>query len=87
MAKSYTERLVAFLSKNTGGAGLSRSQIKDFSSQLKELELIDLSVSSNAEWVVTDLLGQQVLIQLVSWYSLGLLNNIVTIKKTIRNRK
>lgn len=80
---SHTEKLIKFLKRDVGGAGLSNEQIKEFSSQLKELGLIDMSVSKNAEWMVTEMEGQQVLIQLVSMYTLGLLNNVVTIKRKI----
>ena len=72
-----------FLKRSVGGAGLSNEQIKEFSSQLKELALIDMSVSKNAEWLVTEMEGQQVLVQLVSMYTLGLLHNVVSIKRKI----
>jgi len=80
---SHTDKLIMFLKRDVGGAGLSNEQIKEFSSQLKELALIDMSVSKNAEWLVTEMEGQQVLVQLVSMYTLGLLHNIVSIKRKI----
>ena len=83
---SHTDRLVAFLKKDIGGAGLSNEQIREFSKQLKELDIIDMSVSANAEWLITNGTGQQVLVQLVSWYTLGLLANINNIKKTIKEK-
>jgi len=80
---SHTDKLIMFLKRDVGGAGLSNEQIKEFSSQLKELALIDMSVSKNAEWLVTEMEGQQVLVQLVSMYTLGLLHNVVSIKRKI----
>ena len=81
---SHTDKLIMFLKRDVGGAGLSNEQIKEFSSQLKELALIDMSVSKNAEWLVTEMEGQQVLVQLVSMYTLGLLTNIAHIKRAIK---
>jgi len=83
---SHTDRLVKWLMKQEGGAGLKAEQVRDFSSQLKQSDIIDMSVSSNAEWLMTDSNGQQVLSQLVAWYTLGLLSNIAIIKKTIKDK-
>ena len=81
---SHQDRLVAFLKKDVGGAGLSNQQVKEFSSLCRELGIIDLSKTEYQEWVMKDPDGQTVLIQLVSWYSLGLLNNIKNIKDKIK---
>lgn len=83
---SHKDRLISFLKKDVNGAGLNNEQIRQFSQQLKEIDIIDMSVSANAEWLITTGNGQQVLIQLVSWYTLGLLTNIATIKKTIQGK-
>ena len=83
---SHTDRLISFLKKDVNGAGLSNEQIRQFSQQLKDIGLIDMSSSANAEWLMTSSNGQQVLIQLVSWYTLGLLTNIATIKNTIKGK-
>lgn len=84
---SHTDKLIAWLKKDIGGAGLSNEQIREFSTRLKELDIINLSDSSKAEWVMNNPTGQQVLIQLVSWYSLGLLTNLVNIKKQCKDNK
>lgn len=84
--KSHQDRLVAFLKKEVGGAGFSNQQIKEFSTSLKELDLLNLSNPQTAEWVMTDAVGQQTLIQLVSWYSLGLLTNLVNLKKITQGK-
>ena len=83
---SHTDRLIAFLKKDVGGAGLSNDQIRDFSSTLKDLDLIDMSISANAEWLITDMTGQQCLSQLVSSYTLGILTNIKILKQTIKGK-
>ena len=77
---SHQDRLVAFLKKEVGGANLSNNQIKDFSSQLKQLGIADMSKTSTAEWLIKDSVGQSTLITLVSWYSLGLLSKMADIK-------
>jgi len=77
---SHQTRLLGFLSKEVGGLGLSNSQIKDFSNQLKVLGIIDMSKSSTQEWLMSDKVGQSTLITVGTWYSLGLLSKIADIK-------
>ncbi len=84
---SHQDRLIAFLKKDVGGAGFTNEQVRDFSRTLKETGIIDLSKSSTQEWVTQDSNGQQVLVQLISWYSLGLLTNLEQIIKTCKDVK
>ena len=77
---SHQDRLVAFLRKDNGGMNLSNQQIKDFSNEVRALGLLDLSKTSTQEWVMTDKIGQGVLITLGTYYTLGLLNKFVEIK-------
>ena len=83
---SHQDRLIAFLKKDVGGAGLSNEQIREFSTSLKELDILNLSNPQTAEWVMVDAVGQQVLIQLISWYSLGLLTNLVILKQKTKGK-
>ena len=83
---SHQDRLIAFLKKDVGGANLSNEQIREFSKNLKELEILDLSRSSTAQWVTQDEVGQSTLITLVTWYSLGLLQKITDIKKITKDK-
>ena len=77
---SHQDRLIAFLKKEQGGMGLSNQQIKAFSNEVRELGFLDLSKSSTQQFVMTDKVGQGVLITLGTYYSLGLLNKFVEIK-------
>ncbi len=77
---SHQENLVKFLRREIGGANLSNEQIKQFSKQLKELGILDMSKSNTAEWLIRDSVGQATIITLVTWFSLGLLSKIVDIK-------
>ena len=83
---SHQDRLIAFLKKEVGGAGFNNEQVRDFSRTLKETGIIDLSKSSTQEWVTQDSNGQQVLVQLISWYSLGLLTNLEQIIKQTKGK-
>lgn len=84
---SHKDRLIAFLKKDVGGLGLSNSQIKEFSSMLKNLEIIDMSSSRNAEWLISDTKGQAVLVSLGTYYSLGMLSKISEIKDLCMENK
>ena len=83
---SHQDRLISFLKKEVGGAGLSNTQIKEFSSNLKVLGIIDLSKSNTQEWLMNDKVGQSTLITLVTWFSLGLLSKIVEIKNITEDK-
>ena len=76
---SHQERLISFLKKDVGGLNLSNSQVKDFSNQLKVLGIIDMSKTSTQEWLMSDKIGQGVLITLGTYYSLGFLSKWVEI--------
>ena len=77
---SHKDKLIAFLKKDVGGMNLSNQQIKDFSNEVRALGLLDLSKTSTQEWVMTDKIGQGVLITLGTYYTLGFLNKFVEIK-------
>ena len=83
---SYQEKLVRFLKKEVGGANLSNHQVKDFSTTLKELDMIDMSKTESARWLISEAEGQAVLTTLVTWYSLGLLQKMNDIKTIIKGK-
>ena len=83
---SHQDRLVAFLKKEQGGMNLSNQQIKDFSNEVRALGLLDLSKSATQEWVMTDEIGQGVLVTLGTYFTLGLLNKFVEIKEICKDR-
>jgi len=80
---SHEAKLIKFLSKDIGGMGMSNTQIKQFSSDLKELGILDLSKSNTQSWLMTDKIGQASLVTLGTWSTLGLLSKIAEIKQTI----
>ena len=80
---SHEAKLIKFLSKDIGGMGMSNTQIKQFSSDLKELGILDLSKSNTQSWLMTDKIGQASLVTLGTWSTLGLISKIAEIKQTI----
>jgi len=83
---SHEAKLIKFLSKDIGGMGMSNTQIKQFSSDLKELGILDLSKSNTQSWLMTDKIGQASLVTLGTWHSLGLLSKIAEIKTICKDK-
>jgi len=75
---SHQEKLVKFLIKELGG----KHKVKEFSEQLKGIG-IDLSMSSNQEFVMTPE-GSPLLFSLVSYYNFGILSKLTEIKTIIK---
>lgn len=83
---SHKDRLIAFLKKDVGGMGMTNQQVKSFSSELKELGILDLSKSNTQQWVITEAEGQASLITLGTWSQLGLLSKLVEIKQITKEK-
>lgn len=78
---SHQDRLVKFLIKELGGT----EQVKAFSSELKELDICDLSMTTTQEYVMSTE-GAVYLFTLVTQFQFGLLNKLVEIKTAIKGK-
>jgi hypothetical protein len=82
MGMSHKDRLIKFLVQELG----SKEAVKRFSSELKELNICDLSDTRTQEYVMTQE-GAVYLFTLVSHFNFGLLNKLVEIQHNIKGNK